>query len=162
MSPSSSDQAPHDEPNWSAGDGSPEYGGQLSSPPSGRAWDPGPAPTYETPGYQPLTEVVPAPPVYTPPVLPLGGAPTATNGLAIASLICGIAGYVVFPVIAPLLAIIFGHVARGQIRRTGEGGGGMAIAGLLLGYINLALAVVGAVVVIIIVLAIVAAASQSG
>ena len=33
--------------------------------------------------------------------------------------------------------MIFGHVARGQIKQTGEAGGGMAIAGLVLGYANL-------------------------
>ncbi len=35
-----------------------------------------------------------------------------------------------------MLAIIFGPVARGQIRRSGEAGGGMAVAGLVLGYIH--------------------------
>jgi hypothetical protein len=35
-----------------------------------------------------------------------------------------------------ILAIIFGHVARGQIRQTGESGGGLAIAGLILGYFH--------------------------
>jgi hypothetical protein len=36
-----------------------------------------------------------------------------------------------------ILAIVFGHIARGQVRRTGEGGRGMATAGLILGYMVL-------------------------
>jgi hypothetical protein len=37
-----------------------------------------------------------------------------------------------------LVAVVCGHVARGQIRRTGEAGDGVAIAGLILGYLGLA------------------------
>ena len=51
-----------------------------------------------------------------------------TNGFAVASLILGL-------VTGTLLAVVFGHVALSQIKRTGEGGRGMAIAGLVLGYI---------------------------
>jgi peptidyl-prolyl cis-trans isomerase B (cyclophilin B) len=36
-------------------------------------------------------------------------------------------------------AIITGHIALSQIKRTGEGGRGLAIAGLVLGYIGLVL-----------------------
>ena len=34
--------------------------------------------------------------------------------------------------------MVLGHVARGQIRRTGEGGSALAMAGLILGYVHLA------------------------
>ena len=50
-----------------------------------------------------------------------------TNVFAIISLI----GAFFFPVVG----IVFGHLARAQIRRTGEEGAGLAIAGLVLGYI---------------------------
>lgn len=50
----------------------------------------------------------------------------------------GILAWVMCPLLAAVLAVIFGHVARGQIRQTGEAGGGLAIAGMVLGYINLA------------------------
>jgi Domain of unknown function (DUF4190) len=64
------------------------------------------------------------------------------NSLAIVSLVAGIAGYVIpHPFIAGIVAIITGHMARGQIRRTGEGGGGFATAGLILGYVHLLLSV---------------------
>jgi Domain of unknown function (DUF4190) len=35
-------------------------------------------------------------------------------------------------------AIMLGHIARGQIRPSGESGSGMAIAGLILGYFGTA------------------------
>jgi hypothetical protein len=59
-----------------------------------------------------------------------------TNSLAIAALICGIVEFFLPP--ACLAAIILGHQARRQIRRTGEGGHGLATAGLVLGYFVLA------------------------
>lgn len=42
--------------------------------------------------------------------------------------------------IAPILAVIFGHVSRGQITRTGEDGRGQATAGLVMGYIGIGFA----------------------
>ncbi|WP_231938850.1 DUF4190 domain-containing protein [Brevibacterium sandarakinum] len=42
--------------------------------------------------------------------------------------------------IAPVLAVIFGHVSRGQINRTGEDGRGQATAGLVMGYIGIGFA----------------------
>jgi Domain of unknown function (DUF4190) len=64
-----------------------------------------------------------------------------TNSLAIVSLVAGIGSYVIVPVIGAIVAIVTGHMARGQIRRTGEGGSGMAMAGLVLGYVHLAVAI---------------------
>ena len=58
-----------------------------------------------------------------------------TNALAISSLVCGIIGWII-PILFALLAIIFGHVARSQIKRSGQGGAGLALAGLILGYIQ--------------------------
>ncbi|MGD0701964.1 MAG: DUF4190 domain-containing protein [Trebonia sp.] len=63
-----------------------------------------------------------------------------TNGLAIAALVCGIAQFVTGFTFIP--AIICGHIARRQIRRTGEQGDGMAIAGLILGYVGGAIFIV--------------------
>jgi len=56
-----------------------------------------------------------------------------TNGLAIASLACGIAQFAFGP-LATIPAIVCGHVARSQIKRTGEQGAGLALAGLILGW----------------------------
>jgi hypothetical protein len=63
-----------------------------------------------------------------------------TNGYAIASLVLGIAGLFVFPVIPSILAIVFGHKARDEIRRSpGMTGDGLALAGLILGWLAIAL-----------------------
>lgn len=53
-----------------------------------------------------------------------------TNGLAIASFVTSLFGLTI-------LAIIFGHIAKSQIRTSGQGGSGLATAGLVIGYIFL-------------------------
>ena len=65
-----------------------------------------------------------------------------TNALAISSLVCGIIGWII-PILFALLAIIFGHVARSQIKRNGQGGAGLALAGLILGYIQFVIMSIG-------------------
>ncbi|CAN5432348.1 peptidylprolyl isomerase [soil metagenome] len=52
--------------------------------------------------------------------------PRPTNAMAIASIICAF-------VLAPL-GIIFGHISLSQIKKSGEDGRGLAIAGLVIGY----------------------------
>ena len=69
-----------------------------------------------------------------------------TNGLAIASLACGLAQFVFGP-LATIPAIVFGHVARHQIKRTGEQGAGLALAGLILGWATVILGIILIVVV---------------
>lgn len=157
---SSGESLTGDAENWSAAEPEEAYGEQSFAPPAGRTWDPGPAPSYEVPGFQPLTH--PAGAGYPPP-LGLQVVPAApTNGMAVASLIFGLVGLFVLPVVAPLLAIIFGHLARGQIRSSGERGGGMAVAGLVMGYLALAFALIGFLIFIVIVLIAAAAASAAG
>jgi hypothetical protein len=75
-----------------------------------------------------------------------------TNSLAVMSLVFGIVSWVLCPIIGGLVAVITGHAARGQISRTGEGGGGLALAGLILGYFNLAVVGVGAILWVLFVL----------
>lgn len=62
-------------------------------------------------------------------------AENGTSGLAWVSLIFGILGWLLLPLIGALTAVITGHMARAEIRRTGKQGDGMAIAGLILGYL---------------------------
>jgi hypothetical protein len=57
------------------------------------------------------------------------------NSMAVASMVCGIL-QVMFWFLAGIPAIVFGHVARRQIRETGEAGSGMATAGLIMGYLG--------------------------
>ncbi|HTU09170.1 MAG TPA: DUF4190 domain-containing protein, partial [Trebonia sp.] len=66
---------------------------------------------------------------------------TRTNGLAMASFACGIGQFVVGP-LATIPAIVLGHMARNQIRRTGEQGTGLALAGLVLGWGAVILAII--------------------
>jgi uncharacterized protein DUF4190 len=63
---------------------------------------------------------------------PMPAAP-ATNGMAVAALVCSLAGLVTC-ISAPVGAIL-GHVARKQIRERGGGGDGMALAGVIVGWI---------------------------
>ena len=73
------------------------------------------------------------PPATPPAPAPYQAAPAAkpTNTLAIIALI----GAFVFP----LAGIICGHIALGQIQRTGEGGQPLALWGTILGYVFTAL-----------------------
>ena len=67
-----------------------------------------------------------------------------TNSLATVSLICGIGSF--FAHIVPgiggatvaVIAIVTGFMARGQIRQSGEQGMWMATAGIVIGFIHLA------------------------
>jgi len=74
------------------------------------------------------------------------------NSLAIASFSLGIS-QIFFWVLTGIPAIITGHIARGQIKRTGEQGAGFATAGIVLGYLGLGLAVVTGLIITLIVLA---------
>ena len=76
------------------------------------------------------------PPPYQPPYQP---APQQNSTTAIISLVAGIAGLTIFPFIGSVIAVILGHMAKGEIARTGGtlGGGGAATWGLVLGYIGL-------------------------
>lgn len=82
-----------------------------------------PAPSY---GYQPYG---------------YGQAPPApqTSSFAIASLVCSIASWFVIPFVGAIAAVVLGHIARSEIRRSYglKSGGGMAIAGLVIGYIQI-------------------------
>ena len=72
---------------------------------------------------------IPPPYGVYPPPSPYYGypQPRPTNGLAIASLICAF-------LFAPL-GIVFGHISLSQIKRSGEEGRGLAIAGLVISYL---------------------------
>jgi hypothetical protein len=81
------------------------------------------------------------------------GTPVArmTDPLAVGSLAMGIASFLVLPIIGGIAAIILGHLAKASIRRSSgtREGRGIATGGLVLGYLNLALAVAVTLLVII-------------
>jgi len=66
-----------------------------------------------------------------------------TSNLALASLILGILGWTVLPTLGSIGAVITGHMAKNEIKSSmgALGGDGMATAGLVLGYANIAIAV---------------------
>ncbi len=101
-----------------------------------------PAPTYASgQGYGPPPGF---PPPGSPPAYgqqhgqPYGApayAPQKTNGFAITSFVLSLCFFVCG--IGSILAVIFGHIARKQIRERGEQGSGLATAGLIIGYIGI-------------------------
>lgn len=74
-----------------------------------------------------LTYDLPRPP------MPLPARPPRTNSKAVGALVCGVSG--VFVGVTAIPAIVLGHMARREIRRTGEQGDGLAVGGLVLGYV---------------------------
>jgi large-conductance mechanosensitive channel len=76
-----------------------------------------------------------------------------TNTLAWVSLISGIVSWVAVPVIGAIVAVITGHMAKREIRRTGEQGDTLATVGLVLGYLHLAVVAIILVIVAVVVFA---------
>jgi hypothetical protein len=66
-----------------------------------------------------------------------------TSSLAVISLLFGILGWTLLPFLGSLVAVVCGHMARGEIRRAQGAldGDGMAVAGLVLGYLMIGLTV---------------------
>ena len=68
-----------------------------------------------------------------------------TSAQAIWSLVLGILSFLCFGFFTGIPAVICGHVARGNIRKSQGAltGGGMALAGLILGYIGIVVTTLG-------------------
>jgi hypothetical protein len=96
------------------------------------------------------TSLRPSPPPPLPsrsPAPPTGPTP-ATSGLAIAALVMGIGGLTILPLLGSILAIIFGYMARNDIRKRPSEvtGDGLAMAGIVMGWIAVGLSVLGLIV----------------
>ena len=106
--------------------GPPAPGWWLAS--DGRYYPPEQAPGYASPPPPAFTAYTP----YAPGMVQA----TSTNGLAIAAMVLGILWLYW---IGSILALVFGYVAKGQIDRSAgrQGGRGMAIAGIVLGWVGL-------------------------
>ena len=63
--------------------------------------------------------------------------------MAIISLVSGLLGWTLLPLLGSIVAVVTGHLARSEIRRAPERleGDGLAIAGLILGYAAIVMAV---------------------
>jgi hypothetical protein len=74
-----------------------------------------------------------------------------TSTTAIISLISGIVSWFLLPLIAAIVAVITGHIAKKEIKNSNGmvTGNGMATAGLILGYIQIGLLTCGCIVVAI-------------
>jgi apolipoprotein N-acyltransferase len=73
------------------------------------------------------------------------GPAARTNGLAIAALVLGVVGAFTASFVLPsILALVFGLVSLSQIKRSAgtQGGQGLAIAGIVLGAVGVALGLI--------------------
>ncbi|QCO67835.1 DUF4190 domain-containing protein [Luteimonas yindakuii] len=70
--------------------------------------------------------------------------PRQTSVLAVLSLVFGILGWTLLPGLGAIVAVVTGHIARAEIRRTPQTleGDGLAIAGLVLGWLGIVLGIV--------------------
>ncbi len=115
-----------------------------------RYWDGVDWTEQRAPAPPPAVPGSPAPPLAAPPTAapqPVALTPQKTNGMAIASLVLGIL-WIWW--VGSVLALIFGYVGKRQIddSRGTQGGRGMAVAGIVLGWVG-----VGALVIVILALA---------
>ena len=126
------------------------------SPPPSQSWA-GPPPTTPLSTSAPPA-TIPPPPSAPPPPPPQPGwagpggaygyvAPRKTNGFALASMVLGIV-WVYW--IGSILALVFGYIALSQIKRSEgtQSGRGMAIAGVVLGWVGVAVIVLVSIVAI--------------
>ncbi|GGO55540.1 hypothetical protein GCM10012287_47050 [Streptomyces daqingensis] len=93
-------------------------------------------PTYQRPQPHPQGQLMPL--QQPPPIVPYAPPHRPQNGTATAALVCGIISPLVWGLSA-IPAVILGHKARNEIRRTGEQGEGAATVGLVLGWLWIAL-----------------------
>jgi hypothetical protein len=105
--------------------------GAIPDPPGGSI----PPPPSAAPVAQPSSGWIPAPPPSA--TGPYG--PAVTNGLAEASLVLGILGLTLAPLVASIVGLVLGYVAKGQIDRSSgqQTGRGLAVAGIVLGWIGI-------------------------
>ncbi|WP_150956199.1 DUF4190 domain-containing protein [Microbacterium testaceum] len=102
------------------------------------------APAYGAPAYGQSTTSTYGQPAYGTPnaAYGYGGAYAAqarTNVLAIISLVASLVGFVmILPVVGSIAGVIMGHISLKQIKERGERGRGMALAGVIVGYVTLA------------------------
>jgi hypothetical protein len=79
-------------------------------------------------------------------------AQRSTNVLAVVSLVLALVSFCALPVLGAIAAIVTGHLARRQIAATGEEGAGLATAGIVLGWVHLAIALLAAVAAVVLVI----------
>lgn len=117
-----------------------------AAPPAGAmppAAPPPPGPAFAPPPPGPVppmgTGPMPPGPAWPAPVM----AKKKTSGLAIASLILAITGFICLPILGPILGLILGIVAKSQIKKSSGQveGGGLATAGIVLSVLAIVLVI---------------------
>ena len=100
------------------------------------------------PGAGTTTPLVPPATPPSAPVPPVTGVKRKTSGMAVASLVLGILGITCLPFVGSVLAIVFGAVAKREIKRSEVelGGSGVATAGLVLGIVMIGLLLISSAV----------------
>ena len=71
----------------------------------------------------------------------------AVDSMAVAALACGIGGFFTMGLTA-IPAIVLGHMARRRVRQTGQRGDGIAMAGLILGWVGLIAAIIAVLIIV--------------
>ncbi|MGO8687118.1 MAG: DUF4190 domain-containing protein [Candidatus Dormibacteria bacterium] len=114
-----------------------------------------PDPTGDPPPPVPDSQGPPAPYGYAQPAYPYGGPPPydqpfpyqqTGNGVALTSMVLGLVGVVlswlpIFDFVFAVLAIVFGTLGISSADRRGGAGKGMAVAGVVLGVVTLAISI---------------------
>ncbi|HEY4152424.1 MAG TPA: DUF4190 domain-containing protein [Pseudolysinimonas sp.] len=115
---------------------------------------------YAQPVVQPNPYAQPAP--YGAPGAYGYGYPTVrTNPLAIVSFVASLAAVFLW-FFGSLTAIITGHIALNQIKKTGEAGHGFALAGLIIGYVGIGLTAIIVVFYVVVFVALISTGSYYG
>ncbi|MBT2498703.1 DUF4190 domain-containing protein [Agromyces sp. ISL-38] len=115
-----------------------------NTPEPGAPVPPVPPATPPAPGY---SAPPPAAPAYGQADSAYGQPATGkTNTLAIVSLVASLVGFATG--VGFIAGIICGHISLGQIKKTGEQGRGLALAGVIIGYIGIVLSIIVVIVVI--------------
>ncbi len=62
------------------------------------------------------------------------------------SLVAALVGMFIIPFIGSVVAVITGHMSLSQIKRTGENGRGMGLAGTIVGWVGIGLSIIGFII----------------
>jgi hypothetical protein len=126
----------------------PADGPQAPPPPRGSTGHPPPAPGYPPPPGYPGQPGYPYPP--TPPGYPGYGYPgygyppqSRTSTLAVVALVLSCLGFMTC--VTGIAGLVLGYVARGQIKKSGEQGDGLALAAIIVGWATVAIMIVAGV-----------------
>lgn len=122
----------------------------MTTPTWGQPEEPPPPPQEPNPPYQPYGQ--PTGQGYG---QPYGYQPApTTNALSIVSLVVSLLSLTTCLGATGFIGAIMGHVSKGQIKRNGEQGAGMALAGIIIGWIGTVIFLVAVAVFVVLAIAV--------